>query len=728
MKKFKNITIGGIQQKVFNLVLITLLLMMAVNTVVIFHQSKRLSSLVRETSEAQKASITEISDWTMTEVLDSNLAQSTQMEARLAGELFGDAAHIVSVVADYTEKLFEDPESYPVRSVAPPDRAKDGQISVQLLTEEGVRTSDPAVDRKLGLIGNLAELMRAVYKDADVDSCYVALPEGVMILVDDHAGSKFDENEAVIHIPMRERLWYTGAVKAGKLTYTDVTTDLFTGEISIMCSRPVYVDGKLVAVVGADLFLNDMAAEVNSMARDGSFACIVNQNGHVIFSPQTEGVFQVRSAEEAQDLRKAENVKLATIVQDALALDTGLRLFETDRELRYMYGTPIGNVGWAILSVVPKSLADQPAREMTAQYDIIQNEAEETFNEGLGRSRATIIVLAAAVAVLAITAGLLLSKRIVKPLEAMTKRVRSLGGNDLQFRMEPDYQTGDEIEVLAESFAMLSGKTLQYISEVERVTAEKERIGAELSLATRIQADMLPNIFPAFPERGEFDIYASMDPAKEVGGDFYDFFLVDDDHLCMVIADVSGKGVPAALFMMASKIILANNAKMGKSPAQILTDTNAAICANNREEMFVTTWLGILELSTGNLTAANAGHEYPALKMPDGAFEMFKDKHGFVIGGMDGVKYREYSLRLTPGARLFLYTDGVPEATNAEKELFGTDRMIGALNAQPDATPQQILNNVRAAVDDFVRDAEQFDDLTMLCVEYKGSQAEKRPD
>ncbi len=728
MKKYKNITIGGIQQKVFNLVLITLLLMMAVNTVVILHQSGQLSSLVRETSEAQKASISDISEWTMTEVLDSNLAQSTQMEAWIAGELFGDAAHIVSVVADYTERLFEDPESYPARAVSPPDKAKDGQISVQLLTEEGIRVSDPAVAAKLGLIGNLAELMRAVYKDADVDSCYVALPEGVMLLVDDHAGSKFDENGAVIHIPMRERLWYTGAVEAGKLTYTDVTTDLFTGEISIMCSIPVYHDGKLVAVVGADLFLNDMAAAVNSMARDGSFACIVNQNGHVIFSPQTEGVFQVRPAEEALDLRKAENVKLATFVQDALALDTGMRLFETDGELRYMIGAPIRNVGWAILSVVPKSLADQPTKEMIAQYDAIRNEAEETFNEGLGHSRATIIVLTAAVAVLAVTAGLLLSKRIVKPLEAMTKRVRSLGGNDLQFRMEPDYQTGDEIEVLAESFAMLSGKTLQYISEVERVTAEKERIGAELSLATRIQADMLPNIFPAFPERGEFDIYASMDPAKEVGGDFYDFFLVDVDHLCMVIADVSGKGVPAALFMMASKIILANNAKMGKSPAQILTDTNAAICANNREEMFVTIWLGILELSTGNLTAANAGHEYPALKMPDGEFELFKDKHGFVIGGMDGVKYREYSLRLEPGAKLFLYTDGVPEATSAEKELFGTDRMIEALNAEPDATPQQILRNVRGAVDTFVRDAEQFDDLTMLCMEYMGNKAEKRED
>lgn len=250
---------------------------------------------------------------------------------------------------------------------------------------------------------------------------------------------------------------------------------------------------------------------------------------------------------------------------------------------------------------------------------------------------------------------------------------------------------------------------------------ESSRLETELTMASGIQADMLPNIYPAFPERPEFDIYASMDPAKEVGGDFYDFFLVDDDHLCLVMADVSGKGVPAALFMMASKIIIASHAKLGKSPAQILTDTNTAICSNNREEMFVTVWLGILELSTGKLTAANAGHEYPVLRKADGNFELVKDKHGFVIGGMEGLRYKEYELQMDPGSKLFLYTDGVPEATNAESDLFGTDRMLDALNKAVTDSPEAILKQVRSDVDGFVKEAEQFDDLTMLCVEYKGA-------
>lgn len=250
---------------------------------------------------------------------------------------------------------------------------------------------------------------------------------------------------------------------------------------------------------------------------------------------------------------------------------------------------------------------------------------------------------------------------------------------------------------------------------------ESSRLETELTMASSIQADMLPSIYPAFPERPEFDIYASMDPAKEVGGDFYDFFLVDDDHLCLIMADVSGKGVPAALFMMASKIIIASHAKLGKTPAQILTDTNTSICSNNREKMFVTVWLGILELSTGKLTAANAGHEYPALRKANGEFELLKDKHGFVIGGMEGLKYKEYEIQMQPGSKLFLYTDGVPEATDANDELFGTDRMINALNKAVTESPENILIQVRKDVEGFVKEAEQFDDLTMLCVEYRGA-------
>ena len=241
----------------------------------------------------------------------------------------------------------------------------------------------------------------------------------------------------------------------------------------------------------------------------------------------------------------------------------------------------------------------------------------------------------------------------------------------------------------------------------------------ELNMATEIQTGMLPSIFPAFPSREEFDLYASMDPAKEVGGDFYDFFMIDDDHLGVVIADVSGKGVPAALFMMISKTVIQNFAKLGVSAGEVLNKANAALCAQNKMEIFVTVWIGILEISTGKMNCSSAGHEYPAI-CHDGKFELFQDKHGLVLGGMDMAKYRDYELTLERGDKIFVYTDGVPEATNANTEMYGTDRMIEALNTDGAAAPEQVLRNVRASVDQFVGSAEQFDDLTMLCLEYKG--------
>lgn len=258
------------------------------------------------------------------------------------------------------------------------------------------------------------------------------------------------------------------------------------------------------------------------------------------------------------------------------------------------------------------------------------------------------------------------------------------------------------------------------LERYQKQQIEKDRIDNELTMATRIQAETLPNIFPAFPERDDFNIHASMKPAKEVGGDFYDFFLIDEKHLGLVMADVSGKGVPAALFMMVSKILIQNLAMMGNAPADVLRMLNNQLCSNNPEDMFVTVWYGCLDLDTGVLKAANAGHEYPFLKKADGSFEMIKDTHGLIIGGFAGATYKEYELQMDPGSKLFIYTDGVPEATDSDEQLFNTERLLYALRGAEKETPKDIIERVDLAVKDFVKGAPQFDDLTMLCLEYIG--------
>ncbi len=369
---------------------------------------------------------------------------------------------------------------------------------------------------------------------------------------------------------------------------------------------------------------------------------------------------------------------------------------------------------------------DHPVGLLCVEIDI------NRINLGLYSYARTVLLAATVFTILIILLFVYYAKRyltdpIMKIIKSSTSFVEEMNcGTEPNALVYADTQirSHGDIGMLAENVKSLADSVKSYMTNLKAATAERERINTELSLATKIQEGMLPNIWPPFPARTEFDIYASMDPAKEVGGDFYDLFMIDDDHLCMVMADVSGKGIPAALFMMAAKIILSNNAMQGKTPAKILEDANTAICANQHEEMFVTVWLGILTISTGRLVSANAGHEYPVIKMPNEDFLLIKDKHGFVIGGLEGVKYKEFETTLLPGAKLFVYTDGVPEATNAEGAFFGTDRMTKALNEAADKPPKEILAHVRQAIDGFVENAEQFDDLTMLCMEYKGGRTD----
>ncbi|MBP8968095.1 MAG: PP2C family protein-serine/threonine phosphatase [Lachnospiraceae bacterium] len=263
--------------------------------------------------------------------------------------------------------------------------------------------------------------------------------------------------------------------------------------------------------------------------------------------------------------------------------------------------------------------------------------------------------------------------------------------------------------------------SVRWTAEAKKAEQEKERIGAELNVATQIQADMLPRIFPAFPERNEFDLYALMNPAKEVGGDFYDFFLIDDDHIGLVMADVSGKGVPAALFMVIAKTLIKNRAQMGGSPSEVLAYANDQLGEGNEAELFVTVWFAIIEISTGKGVAANAGHEHPAICRKNGKFELVKYRHSPAVATIPGIEFREHEFKLEPGDSLYVYTDGVTEATRSDNVLFGTDRMLDALNKNPSASPEKMLKTVRADIDEFVGSAPQFDDITMLGFKYMGA-------
>ena len=720
LKKNRKRILGGIESKIVILILVAIVLVAGVFILVTMRQSKMLSELTMETSRKQQISMSETTDTVNATVIQQDLDRITELVARETDEMFRDVAIRVQMVGDYARKLLENPENVPRVEWYRPDPDKDGELFVKGLLAEGVEVED--VDDQMRVIANLSDLMVSVCEAYGTNNIWFSLPDGMGTLMADTVPSEWvEKDDSYRSYDAWDRYWFRQAAEAGGLVFSDIEYDKRTGEMCVTCALPVYNDnGELLGVAGADLYLAEMQRTVEGSTENGGFLIVINQNGHVIVSPDENGIFQVHESEDAPDLRNSENEELAALVGDALQGKTDVRKVHLPDGNYYMIGVPMETVGWAMIAAYSESVAELPFQTLKKNYEQTQQEATSTYRVKSAKQNTIAITILAIVLIIMVVGALLAGGKIVRPLGSMTRQIAKLGGDNLEFKMKDSYRTGDEVEVLAESFADLSHKTVEYFEQVRQVTAEKERIGTELHLAQQIQEGMLPSIFPPYPERHEFDLYAAMDPAKEVGGDFYDFFLIDSDHLALVMADVSGKGIPAALFMMVSKAILKNNAMMGKTAGEVLTVTNETICANNKMEMFVTVWLGILEISTGKITAANAGHEYPAIFRNGGQFELFKDKHGFVIGGMEGVRYREYEIALQPGDKLFLYTDGVPEATNKDQELFGTERMIAALNKKADMDPTAILKGVRESVDIFVDGAEQFDDLTMLCLEYRG--------
>ena len=364
-------------------------------------------------------------------------------------------------------------------------------------------------------------------------------------------------------------------------------------------------------------------------------------------------------------------------------------------------------------------------------WTLVREVSMEDYEQVIHQVRSAVWVISSIVFVIALGFYRLWLKRFMRQFNLLMNGITHMGqGNKEPLASDP-FTIGEfekmRQEINRTSLALdhqmdMIRRMERERMELENKRKEQELIVRELSMAREIQKNALPHTFPPFPERKEIDLFASMDPARDVGGDFYDFFFIDEDHLCLLIADVSGKGIPAALFMMVAKRILEDSARLEHSVSKILEKTNDSLCDSNQAQMFVTVWLGILEISTGRLTAANAGHEYPALQKKGGYFGLYKDKHGFVISGMRGVHYREYSIQMEPGDKLFVYTDGVPEATAGNGKMFGVDRMAAALNTCKDGSPEEILRTVRSTVDAFVGDAEQFDDLTMMCLEYRGPQ------
>ena len=619
--------------------------------------------------------------------------------------------------AEYAEKLYASPSRFSASAYSPVHLSKaPDTLSARYMFSAGVKETGELY-KELTLISNMEEIFEPImkYNSRFLDNLYVGTSSGIFYQYTDN--NVFLENYVVT-----QRHWYLNSISTpDKIMWKETEIDSY-GRPCITASMAVKdSEGKIVAVVAADVNFEQMMSNVigSGLGETGTTFLLGTTRDLLAYDSFMEDVKEHNGLYNAFEDHFADPESALKKIDDCAFGDGEAFHAQLDGRDIYMTAREIPSTGWLLCTAKNAEEITEPIGKVTDQSDKLFSDARAKMT---GEFRSMIMNVVLSIAVIALIVAVIeyfISRTISKPIIKLTDTVKNTGEGD--FDKKSDIDSRDEIGDLARGFNKMQDDLKLYTENLKTVTAEKERIGAELNVATQIQAYMLPRTFPPFPQNKEIDLFASMTPAKEVGGDFYDFFLIDQDHLALVIADVSGKGVPAALFMMRTMIVLASNAKSGKSPSWILENTNNSVCAKNPEEMFVTVWIGILELSTGIMKAANGGHEYPVIQQGGSVYKEERNVHGMVLGALEGMKYPEYEIQLTPGSKVFLYTDGIVEATDAHNNLFGVKRLVDALNntAETDG-PEEIMAAVHKAVDGFVKEAPQFDDMTMMCLIYDG--------
>ncbi|MBQ4400713.1 MAG: SpoIIE family protein phosphatase [Synergistaceae bacterium] len=626
--------------------------------------------------------------------METNLYNTIKDKARFADSELGKYTEYANMFADYVNVLYRNPSKFVPNEVLPPRRENAGRF-VMLRTIRDEQVKYEAIKDECGLLGNIEQVWIPFLKAHSEVSIFLATKTGMLMTYDAHSDIGLPrEGQSETYYDFTGSSWYLRCSKTETTGFTDIYDDHYGRGKMMTAFAPFYdAEGNFAGAMGLDILITDLyrAIVAIDMGR-GVYAFLVDHNGKLISSPDNPNTESAMLTDDPDITPQ--------IAREILSGRTSVAL--SDKDMYYAY-TPIRSTGWKLCIKMPRSLVLSP---LSYIY--------ENMNLAI-----TILLLSFVIInIIVQLVGRKFSERLVAPILRLGHDVDKISGGDLEHRAE--IVSDDEIGDLARHFNGMTASLRKHIAHLAEVTAEKERIGAELSIATQIQADMLPKIIPPFLNHEAFDISATMRPAKEVGGDFYDFFMVDDDHLALVMADVSGKGVPAALFMVVAKTLIKNRAMMGGTPGEILRDVNNQLCENNDSSLFVTVWLGILELSTGKVIASNAGHEPPAVRRAGGKYELFGTAENTAVAIMEDMEFTESEFQLEHLDTLYLYTDGVTEATNSGNELYGTDRMIDELNRTLGAPADEVLDIMNKSVMDFTGDAVQFDDVTMLCLQFFG--------
>ncbi|MBQ7516514.1 MAG: SpoIIE family protein phosphatase [Schwartzia sp.] len=633
----------------------------------------------------------------------------------------------VEYLANRMTMLLSAPGQYPPRTL-PNTRADVSILSGMpyIHYSPGISDEDIAsLAEETGAVSNFADTLALMSESYAVGRAYfyAASRKGYMLWLHinpDGQGNVLPDGEAreemLSDSDPRERPWYKASAQATGVAFSKPYLGI-DGHLNIECVAP-YADAEgFAGVAGIGFDVEEVYRQMaHALADDSGVNFVLDDGGDVVLSSLPSGI--LAAVPGVADIRETGDKDLAAAARRMTAGESGVASVTVDGETYYLAFAPMKTLGWSFGTLIKKETAMEPVREARENVFVSMSGSQTILKNifaGAKRNATLAFVIAA---VFLAFASAKLATRITKPIRRLTEGVREISGGNLEYKL--DLKTGDEIELLADSFNKMTDNLSEYMKNLERTATEKEHIKTEMDLARNIQDGMLPK---DFPKQREFDIFATMHPAKAVGGDFYDFYFLDENHLAVTVADVSDKGVPAALFMVITKTLLKDNAIRVREPEKLsnaVEQANDALIASNQEGMFVTAFCGVLDIRTGTFRYANAGHNPPLIRRgTESAY--LPNGESLMLGVMEGEAYPAKTITLAPGDVLFLYTDGVTEAMDENREMFRESRLKETLDAAlPTATAEDMVGAVWKALQDFTADVEQSDDVTMLALVYHG--------
>lgn len=591
--------------------------------------------------------------------------------------------------ADYATWLCQNPEKV---------RSQVIRMPSHLILESGTVVIDAA--QAAGTFANLCPVFESILDENRdiIASIYLVSEQGFMITCE-------GENNIIdeLFFDYKSSAWYQKIKQQQEPLFMEAYQDTFGRGLMTTCIAPYYgPEGIFAGAVCIDLLLEDFYQEILDIdISENSIAAILDADGNLIAGPKVD--FDAEKFKTVWGLETADRHK--ELIQEVLSGSTGV----VEANDMYFAYASIQSMDWLLIIRVPRSDIIAPVTQMRQDIQAETQNVKSEIEQNISIALISLLLVMAGMILVVIYVSVRFTGKLVEPIKILQKQVKVVGGGNLDTEVE--ISSEDEIGELAQEFQNMTISLKAQMEQIRQVTAEKERIDAELNIAAQIQTSMLPC---AFPKNKGFDIYALMDPAKEVGGDFYDFFWIDDSHFAVVMADVSGKGVPSALFMVIAKTLIKDLAQMGLSLDEVFRQANEKLCESNDEGMFVTAWMGILDIHSGHMVYVNAGHNPPLICRAGESFAYLKQKPGFILAGMEGMRYQCGEIDFGDQDMLYLYTDGVTEATDRHEELYGEMRLQAVLNQQPRQSVKAILESVKADISGFVGDAPQSDDITML--------------